>query len=193
MSDGRVPNAPVLDLIGRTSQWRRRMRADGQGSVLAAWLRLTPGRGGVVGVYLPDTVDPATLPNRTQAHIQAYLAPLVVHAIDGDHLLPDAPQTTMLLLGATSAQPWDRITPPLPWDGVVLAAGEGRALDAERWLVTLPDLPGVWGCGAGPCPAPGQPVRWHAVSGVSVALDQQRYLRPLVVCVPPDQGGAPWT
>jgi hypothetical protein len=182
----------VIELVGRTSQWRRRMRSDGGGAVIAAWLRPLAGAGGgVVGVYLPEerVPDGAALPARTQAFVRAVLRPLRVHALDGDHRLPQAPDATLFALEAQEAAPWDRMTPPLPWEGVpVVLAAPSRVVGAGR-LADLVDLPDM--CGWFPdhaAPAGETLAIGCAVGGVTAEVGGRSWLRPLLwLAAPADQ------
>jgi len=178
----------VMELIGRTSQWRRRMRRDGTGVVIAAWLRPAAGAGvGVVGVYLPEerVPDPTGLPARTQALIRAVLRPLHVHALDGDHRLPHAPDATLLLLEALEALAWDRVTPPLPWPGMPVAlAAPPRAIGGGG-LAHLADLPDVCGWSPdGAALAVGTLAVGRAVGGVTAEVGGRSWLRPLLWLAP---------
>jgi len=182
----------VIELVGRTSQWRRRMRSDGGGAVIAAWLRPLAGAGGgVIGVYLPEerVPDGAALPARTQAFVRAVLRPLRVHALDGDHRLPQAPDATLLALEAQEAAPWDRMTPPLPWEGVpVVLAAPPRAV-GDGWLADL-SLPDVVGCAPSGVPAAvGAVLVGRAVGGVTAEVGGRSWLRPLVWLAAADAAG----
>jgi len=182
----------VIELIGRTSQWRRRMRRDGEGAVIAAWLRPAAGAAaGVVGVYLPEerVPDGAALPARTQAIIRATLRPLHVHALDGDHRLPHDPDGTLFLLEALDAAPWDRVTPPLPWTGAPVALTAPPRAVGDGWLADL-SLPDVVGYAPSGVPAAvGAVLVGRAVGGVTAEVGGRSWLRPLVWLAAADAAG----
>jgi len=178
----------VMELIGRTSQWRRRMRRDGTGAVIAAWLRPAAGAGaGVVGVYLPEERAPdlTGLPARTQALVRAVLRPLHVHALDGDHRLPHAPDATLLLLEALEALAWDRVTPPLPWPGTPVALAAPPRAIGGGWLADLAALPDVVGYAPSGAPADSAgALIGRAVGGVTAEVGGRSWLRPLLWLAP---------
>ena len=165
----------TIELVGRTSYWRRRLRADGRGPIRAAWLR-HPTHG-TAGIYIPEDLvgDPSLLPNRKLVYVRGVLAPIRAAALEDDPLLAEDRSVTPLVLAVQHIDLWDRVTLPTPLVPQEVRVRAPRLIPRGYLAQTAiaPDLSFF----SPSMRANGGVLSWDLLHGVLVAIGRKRYLR----------------